>query len=216
MSKKMKTAIKICGLRDVELAKWTVSWGAHYIGILCYEQSKRYVDPQLGQEIAEAVISMGGSPVAVFVDSTAQQIISLCNRMGIRFVQLAGSTARRAQELLPSNFQQIYVLPVDDHGIVIPPEADRALSRLDPTRDYIMYDNLEGGSGQRLNLTHFRHPYSFPFFLAGGLRPENVTEVIHAVHPDVVDVSSGVESAPGIKDFNKIRAFIESVKRADQ
>jgi len=212
----MKTAIKICGLRDVELAKSTVLWGAHYIGILCYEKSKRYVDPQLGKQIAEAVLSVGGKPVAVFVDSTAQQIISLCNKMGVHLVQLAGPIARRAQEYLPSHFQQIYMLPVDDRGIVIPPEADRALSRLDPTRDSIMYDNLEGGSGRPLNLTRFKHPYSFPFFLAGGLTPENVVQVINVVHPDVVDVSSGVESALGIKDFNKISAFIESVKRADQ
>ena len=210
----MKTAIKICGLCDPDMAKKVVELGAHYIGIICYPGSKRYVKPELGRKIAKATQLAGGIPVAIFVDQDATQMLLLSEMMGVDTVQLAGSTARRMHAELPENFQRIYVLHVSQQGSV-QIDSDQGLSTLLFARDKIMYDGLQSGSGHTFTLHHFMNPYPMPFFLAGGLTAENVENAINTVHPDAVDVSSGVESAPGVKAFNKIKAFINAVRRTD-
>ena len=124
----MKTAIKICGLRDPKMAQKSVEWGAHYIGIICHPSSKRYVEPALGKQIAEAVKAAKGIPVAVFVDHDAEQMVSLCETMDIDTVQLAGSMARQTHARLPKQFRRIYVLPVNKNGVV-QADVDQGLSK---------------------------------------------------------------------------------------
>lgn len=207
----MKTAIKICGVRDPNIAKQAIELGARYIGIMCYKKSKRYVTPEQGKKIADIVKTAGGIPVAVFVDQEADEMLSLCETMGVEVAQLHGSPSRRTHSQLPETIQRIYVLPVNEKGVV-QPDLDQGLSKLNVQRDYIMYDSLEGGSGRTFDLSKFSHPYSLPFFLAGGLTSDNVAEMIRSVHPNVVDVSSGVEITPGVKDLNKIKKFIDAVR----
>lgn len=208
----MKTRVKICGLRDPVMAQQAVEQGADYIGILCYQGSKRYVTPELGREIAKATLKAGGIPVAVFVDADAEHMLSICKKMGVDTVQLAGGVARQSHHVLPESIHRIYVLHVDAKGNV-QPDVDEGIKQLDFKRDYVMFDGVVSGSGNTFDYQFFKNPYPMRFFLAGGLRPDNVADAIQKVHPDVVDVSSGVERAPGVKDISKITAFINAVQR---
>lgn len=207
----MKPGIKICGLRDPEMAKQTVLLGARYIGILCHPESKRYVDLSLGHEIADVVRSANGIPVAVCVDHDAEEMMHVCERLNVDVVQCAGDVSRAAQVNLPNSIHRIYVCPVSSSG-EIQTKATEALSALKTDRDFILFDGLESGSGRRFDLKGFSNPYPYPFFLAGGLRASNVLEAIEQVQPDFVDVSSGVEGMPGHKDLDKIKEFIAVVQ----
>jgi len=211
----MTTAhIKICGVCDPTIAAQAVELGVHYIGIMCYKKSKRYVDPEKGREIARAVKTRGGIPVAVFVDDNAETMYSLCDFMAVNVVQLHGSVARATHHELPDDFQRIYVLQVAADG-TLQADKDQGLFRLLFTRDLLLYDSLQGGSGQGFQLENFMNPFPMPFFLAGGLSPANVAAAIRAVRPYAVDVSSGVETVPGIKDIRKIRDFIHAVREVN-
>lgn len=207
----MTIKIKICGLRDADMAAKIVALGADYIGILCYHQSVRYVTPQVGAEIAQAVVAAGGIPVAVCVDTDATTMLALCQQMGIHTVQLAGSVSRQDHKKLPYDIRRIYVLHVASNGMVQPDE-DQGLAYLDNERDYILYDGMSSGSGRCFDLDNFQHPYALPFFLAGGLTIDNVATAINTVKPNAVDVSSGVELKPGHKDIDKVKRFINAVR----
>jgi phosphoribosylanthranilate isomerase len=210
----VKTAIKICGIRDPETAKAAVIHGAKYIGIMCYSASKRYVDPAMGRQISEAVKRAGGIPVAVFVDHDAEAMRSLCQLMAVNTVQLHGPLSRQSHAQLPVDFHRIYVLTVDKNGrIEMNEEYD--LTDLDADRDMIMYDGQQSGSGVAYDLSEFTNPHPLPFMLAGGLTVDNVAYTIRTVHPNAVDVSSGVESSMGIKSEALITAFIDAVEEVD-
>lgn len=210
----MSVEIKICGIRDPDIAKAAVALGARYIGIVCYEGSKRHVTVELGTRIAKSTKEAGGIPVLVSVDANAKQMLQLCEAMNIDVVQLAGDVSRQSHQQLPKQIQRIYVLHVDESGL-IQDDIDDGFDELDFSRDRILFDGIESGSGRRFDVNAFMNPYSVPFFLAGGLTPENVVDVVRTVQPNAVDVSTGVESAPGVKDIRKIKAFIEAVKEAE-
>jgi len=211
----MTTLIKICGVRDPDLARQAIALGAQFIGILCYSQSKRYVIPEMAKKIADATLLAGGVPVAVCVDADAKMMLALCQQCGITTVQLSGDVSRQSHQELPKHIQRIYVLHVDKTG-KIQPDVAKGVEQLDFDRDWIMFDGIEPGSGQTFNVNQFRNPYPTRFFLAGGLTSMNVVAMINAIHPNAVDVSSGVESGPGIKDINKINRFIKAVKEVNQ
>ncbi len=210
----MNAVIKICGIRDTELAKKTVNLGAQYVGIMMYPGSKRYVDLDQALKIAHAVKSVGGIPVAVFVDATADQMQAKCEAMGIDTVQLHGSSPRTEHHQLPDNYHRIYVLQVSREGI-FQGDSDRGAMSLKEDRDLLLYDGIDGGSGKPFSLEHFKNPYDLPFLLAGGLRPETVENAIKQVHPFGVDVSSGVEVLAGVKDLDLIKTFIQKVHEAN-
>jgi len=210
----MSTAIKICGVRDVETAEQAIELGAQYVGIIMYPSSKRYVEIDTAADIAKAVKSAGGIPVLVFVDETAEQMQEKCEAIDVDTVQLQGNTPRCDHFMLPDYYHRIYVLHVDQNGI-IQGDSDDGISHLKMDRDLLMYDAMKGGSGKCFPLEHFKNRYDFRFFLAGGLRPESVSEAIKKVHPYGVDVSSGVENAPGKKDINFIKTFIQNVRETE-
>lgn len=209
---KPRTLIKICGLTDPVLAREAITLGAHYIGLMMYKQSKRYVKPELAQTIAQEVKKQGGIPVAVFVDADANEMKTLCDYCEIDTVQLHGPRARQTHHLLPANFQRIYVMSVNPDGHPLA-DTDQGMIHLNPQRDKLLFDGAQGGSGTRFNLNNFNYSGPFFYFLAGGLTPDNVSSAIAQVSPPGVDVSSGVESAPGVKSKKLIHLFIQAVNR---
>ena len=209
----MSTVIKICGLHDPEIAKAPVELGAQYIGIMMYPDSKRYVSIDVATKISAAVKAVGGIPVAVFVDATAEQMQNQCEKIDVQTVQCHGGLSRSEHVLLPEPYQRIYVLHVNSDG-VCQGDPDGGLVNLKKHRDFLLYDSMKGGSGESFSLKQFKHAYDFPFLLAGGLRADSVAEAIRLVRPFGVDVSSGVEISPGIKDLNLIKRFIEQVGEA--
>lgn len=206
--------IKICGLRDVGTAVKTVEMGADFIGLVFHSKSKRNVDIENAAKIASLVIRCGAHPVAVVVDQDASQINELWQRTKIRHIQFHGDKAIESLPCMNKAMIKILCVKVNANGHPIMPDQ-RVLTCIDPTKDYLLYDNKKPGSGKRFSLRKFFPIIGFRFFIAGGLDAGNVSEVISLTNPDGVDVSSGVESQQGIKDIEKIKKFIDKVKKTE-
>lgn len=207
------TIIKICGITDPELAATAVKLGTHYVGIMMYNLSKRYVNLNTAKTIAAHVTRAGGIPVGVFVDTPAHEIKSICQLCDINVVQLHGDISRRGHQYLPESLQRIYVLHVNDDG-TINADTTHGLEYLDNQRDMLLFDGLKGGSGRVFNHNKFSYHGKIPFLCAGGLNPDNISTAIVTMRPYGVDVSSGVENAHGVKDKMLIKQFINNVNQS--
>lgn len=205
------TKIKICGLRDAELAKQAAIAGADYIGIIFHPASKRYASLEQASQIVAALKLTSSKPIAVFTEHTAADMLAICQALGINIVQLHGSTARQQHQLLPVNFQRIYVQTVLANGSIAT-DVDKGLFHCRPERDFVLFDAIQPGGGQTFDWKKFNYSGNFPWFLAGGLTANNVTTALQLLHPFAVDVSSGVENAQQQKDIGLIQAFISTVK----
>jgi phosphoribosylanthranilate isomerase len=205
-----KVLIKVCGLRDAEMAQQAVLAGANFIGLVFHQDSKRNVEIPQAKIIAAAVKASGAIPVAVFVDQTAQKMQEICTAIDVQVVQLHGAAARREHNKLPAEYQRIYVRPVTLEGEICV-DSDGGLAHCNSERDYLLFDNERPGSGQTFNWEKFNYTDKFRWFLSGGLTPDNVGLGIQKFAPSAVDVSSGVENKPGEKDIAKIKKFIAEV-----
>lgn len=210
----LPTIIKICGITDPQLAANAVRLGADYIGIVMNKCSTRYVNMDQAKQIAASVNNASGIPVAVFVDTPANEMIAICNECNINTVQLHGETSRKEHRYLPHTFQRIYVMPVNQDGIPLP-DLDSGLDYLDEKRDFILFDGVTGGSGQTFKWNDFKYTGNLPMLVAGGLTPNNVATAMSLLEPSGVDVSSGVEKMQGIKDLELIRKFIKNALKGD-
>lgn len=210
------TAIKICGLTRVEDALHAAACGADLLGMIFVPASPRRVSVDRAAEIAQAVRATYscGSPllVGVFVDAPAEHVRQISAQCGLDLVQLHGdeSPAYAASLGMP------YILA----RRVGRPGALGDLYRYHPWA-YLLdsYDPARaGGSGAAWTWTRMEDslPAGARLILAGGLMPENVQEGLRAVRPWGVDVASGVEERPGIKDPAHVEAFIVQVKEYDR
>ena len=211
-----QTFVKICGLRDPALAAEAVKMGADYIGIMMHEASSRYVTIETAREIVSAVKQANGTPVAIFVDTPAEAMKTICEDLNIDVVQLHGDISRKAHPALPQHIKRIYVMHVNADGSV-QYDPNNGVQYLNKERDLLLFDGITGGSGKQFSYENFHMnlptPPELSYFLAGGLTPENVASAITATKPYGVDVSSGVESSPGVKEKTRIKRFIENAKR---
>ncbi len=198
--------IKICGIRDPDMATQAVAAGVHFIGILFHPLSLRQVDQRQAKKIAQATIKAGAIPVAVFVDHDADAMRHICELTHIKTVQLHGTTARTQHHLLPDDYQRIYVHTAPYS------KTDDGLQHLAIDRDFILIDHSDSGQGKQINWQAFQYDLPFRWLLAGGLTPDNVMTAMHILQPHGVDVSSGVESSKANKDIFLIQQFIQSVR----
>lgn len=203
--------IKICGIKDAKTAYAAASAGADFIGLVFAPGSKRLVNINEAFEIAEAVRAGGAKPVAVVTDSSAEEILDICNLAKIRWIQLHGARAREEHHLLPKSWHRMYVCSVLSDGRIN--EADAiGIKYLEPQRDYLLFDGITAGSGEKFAWEKFSYQGNFPWFLSGGLNPNQVSEAISLLKPSGVDVSSGVEKTPGEKDMELIKQFIAAAR----
>ena len=191
------TKVKICGLSTKEAVKTAVSAGADYIGFV-FAPSKRQVTVEQAIELAKFIPSHI-QKVGVFVSPSRVELLEAVDKVGLDFVQVHGQVVDKLFENLPCG--SIQAVQVDGNGHVHNSQAD-----------YLLFDAPVAGSGQtfdwgRLDTTGLAQP----FFIAGGLKEDNVVKAIQHFTPYAVDVSSGVET-DGQKDHEKIRRFIERVK----
>jgi phosphoribosylanthranilate isomerase len=200
-----RVLVKICGITSPEDARIAVKAGADAIGVNLWPGSKRYVDGERAKEILAAVPKRV-IKVGVFVGTPPLEVRERRIELGLDRAQLHGD--ERAEDfarLDPSPL--IRVVRVRDEASFA--DADGWNVPL------FMYDAHVAGYGGAgvtapwgLIAKHARRP----FWLAGGLTPENVRDAIAATRPDGVDVASGVESAPGLKDERKVHLFVASVR----
>ncbi len=204
-------AVKICGLRTPETVKFAVDAGARYIGFNFFEKSPRFVTAEQANALS-ADIPAGVCKVALVVDASNDQLDAITSSMPVDMLQLHGhETPERVLEI-----KERYGLPVMKVVGVADASDLEAIDIYSRVADQILVDAkapknsvLPGGNGLRFDWTLIaQRRWAVPWMLAGGLTPENVAEAVKMTGAPQVDVASGVESAPGIKDEIKIAAFV--------
>jgi phosphoribosylanthranilate isomerase len=205
------TQIKICGVTNVGDAKACAEAGAHLIGLNFYPQSPRYIEPKIGRQIVEA-LPVHISAVGVFGDGSADEIHKTANIAGVRCVQLHGNFSPEIARELAREFRVIRAFSTDSR---FRPEN----ASLFPDSDILVdahHPDLRGGTGQTCDWSAARETLPFARFLilSGGLNAQNVGFAIEAVAPHAVDVCSGVESVPGVKDHRALKHFVTAVRIA--
>jgi phosphoribosylanthranilate isomerase len=203
----MSFLIKICGITRPEDGALACREGAGAIGLNFWRGSRRFVSDAQAHEIL-AAIAPGVLKVGVFVNPHPLAVSETVKDLGLDVVQFHGDESPRAFADLHGN-QIIRAIRVFD-------QTSLTLATGWNPR-YFLYDSFGesyGGTGQQAPWSIIAAGARRPFLLAGGLGPHNVAAAIQAVRPDGVDVASGVESKPGIKDKDKLTAFIANAREA--
>ena len=204
--------IKICGVTNVKDARACAELGADMIGFNFYPQSPRYIEPEIAAQIVERM-PRSAHAVGIFVDASADEIRNTAKRAGIESVQLHGDFSPETCRELAREFRVIRAFRTEAR---FQPEDAGAFPDCDVLLD-AHHIELRGGTGVTCDWSAARATLPFARFLilSGGLNPQNVTHAIAAVAPHAVDVCSGVESAPGVKDYRTIAKFIAAVRTAE-
>ncbi len=201
--------VKICGVTSVEDAAFVADAGADAIGVNLVPTSKRHVSDAVAHDIAK-VVENRALVVAVVADSSADRLREVREATGIRFLQLHGrESPTELAAFLPDAFK----------AVAIGSETDVDAASAFPG-DWLLVDaevsGRFGGTGETFDWSLVRElAVRRKLILAGGLTPENVGDAIRSVDPWGVDVASGVEHEPRVKDRAKVRAFIRAVRSAD-
>ena len=204
--------IKICGVTNLEDAKVCAELGADMIGLNFYPRSARYIRPQQAREIIEAM-PCGVRAVGVFVDPTAGEIRSIAGSVGLKYVQLHGDVAPETCRELAGEFRVIRAFSTDGQ---FKPADVRSFRECDVILD-AHHAELRGGTGLTCDWSLARATLPFARFLilSGGLNAQNVGDAIATVGPHAVDVCTGVETAPGMKNHRAIEEFISAARAAE-
>ena len=212
----MRPDIKICGLSTAETVERAVARGATHIGFIFFEKSPRNIEPDIAGKLADAVRGMV-KVVAVTVDADNDELDEIVDLLKPDILQLHGhETPERVL-----NIKAIYGLPVMKAFSIR--DADD-LAKIDPyigIADRFLFDakppvgsDLPGGNGVSFDWTILRSlDGSIDYMLSGGLNKDNIAEALAETGARGIDASSGVESAPGIKDPAMIDAFFDAVKK---
>lgn len=197
--------VKICGITRKEDALAAAESEADAIGFVFYEASPRHVFPETVRDI---IIDLPPfvTTVGVFVNAHPSEIREVLDFTGIDIVQLHGDEPRDVCAFWPRVIKAFRLGELSNLKLL--EEYSVSAYLLDAYSD-----EIPGGTGQIFNWDIAVEAKRFgPVILAGGLTPDNVERAVRWVHPYAVDVSSGVEAEKGIKDIEKIRAFIERAK----
>ena len=214
----MPPDVKICGLSTPEAVRAAVEGGAGYVGFVFFPPSSRDVAPARAAELAAPARAAGVMVVAVTVDASDDQLDAISAALAPDLIQLHGheTPERVAAVKARTGARAIRALRVGDAA-----DLDAAAA-FEPVADQLMFDarpprdaTLPGGNGAAFDWAILQgRRFARPWFLAGGLDAGNVVQAVAGSGAAQVDVSSGVESAPGVKDPASIRAFLEAVRRA--
>ncbi|MFT3930540.1 MAG: phosphoribosylanthranilate isomerase [Spongiibacteraceae bacterium] len=205
-----RTRIKICGITRVEDALAAAAAGADAIGFVFYANSSRAVSAEIARDICAALPAFV-TTVGLFVDADPSAVKKVLDVVPLDLLQFHGdeSPAYCAQ------FSRPYCKALrmrDDLDVIA------AATQFEDARSLLLDTyraGVAGGTGETFEWQRVPQSLRDKIILAGGLSPENVGDAIAQIRPYAVDVSGGVESNPGIKDVNKIHAFIAAVRRTD-
>jgi len=204
----VRTRVKMCGITRIEDARMCLEAGADVLGFNFWPQSKRHVPVSRAAEIS-AALPAGVLRVGVFVRATPEEVRRTVTAVGLAAVQLHGD--EDPSEYADAGVPLWQVLRIDAS---LPDKVSERASEL------LLDAKVEGfgGSGRSFDWSLAREARRFglPLWLAGGLTPLNVAEAVRHAAPDGVDVASGVESSPGVKDPERVRAFVAAVRAAEE
>jgi phosphoribosylanthranilate isomerase len=205
----MDIKVKICGLTNVEDALAAIQAGADLLGFVLWEKSPRHVTIERAREIARQ-LPPGIRRVGVFVDATVEQVMFSLRIGDFSALQFHGQES-------PSFCRQFGVMTIKAFRVR---DAGSLQGMAGYDTDAFLLDSQvegqPGGTGETFDWTLAAAAKKFnkPIFLAGGLTPQNVAAAVRAAQPFGVDVSSGVEAAPGKKDAQKMRDFVAAARAA--
>lgn len=204
---------KICGITRLDDARFCAAAGADFLGFIQHAGSPRYVEPATAREIIAWV--SGPVPVGVFVDASAKAVNARCAEVGFQMAQLHGHET-------PETCAAVTVPVIKAIPVTHDASAEQVRAMAEPylgVVDFLLLDtsttSLFGGSGESFNWRVARDLTALAdVFLAGGIGPDNVAEAVATMRPYAVDLSSSVESSPGVKDLDRLAAFFDAVGKA--
>ncbi|MEM5469935.1 phosphoribosylanthranilate isomerase [Celeribacter marinus] len=213
----MDTRVKICGLTTSDAVSASVEAGAQYLGFVFFPKSPRNVDIATARALALDV-PMGVAKVALVVDPSDEALERITGEVPIDMIQLHGKESLERVTEVRTRFG----LPVMKAVGVSGPADLQALNAYGMVADQLLVDakppqgaDLPGGNGVSFDWRLVsKRGWNAPWMLAGGLTQENVVQAIQMTGAKQIDLSSGVESAPGIKDPAKIQAFMNAIRAA--
>ena len=213
----MKTSVKICGITDERGLLAAADAGAAYVGFVFFRRSPRFVTPEQAAVLADELMR-GVKTVGLFVDPTNAELDAVLSHVRLDMIQLHGKeTPKRVDQIrLLSGLRVMKAIGVETERDVIDARDYEGHA------DWLLFDakapkgaTRPGGNAVAFNWTILKsHTGKTPWMLAGGLTRANVGAAIKASGARVVDVSSGVETKPGVKSPARIRAFLKAVEAA--
>ncbi len=207
------TKVKICGITNLKDAKAAIELGANALGFNFYKKSQRYISMAEAQTIVRQLPPTVWH-VGVFVNHTKNDVNTIARTVGLDTLQFHGDeTVDFVSDW--KSFQVIKAIRIHEKTSI------EDLTAYESVVDYLMFDRFEednfGGTGKEISSELLDQLIKGNFlanaFLSGGLNPKNVREKVSRYNPGGVDVASGVESQPGIKDHALIKKFIEQAKK---
>jgi len=204
--------IKVCGMRDPENISGVVAALPDYLGFIFYPRSKRFIGFEPSPEVL-SIVPDTVRKVGVFVDETLEKVLEICRNWKLNVAQLHG------------NESPDYCKQIKDAGIAVFKAFSvdelfdfTTLTSYSGVCDYFLFDTkgqFPGGTGQKFNWQLLEnYQGNVPFFLSGGIGPEDLKAVLDFQHPQLfgVDINSGFEISPALKDVEKVRSFINEIR----
>lgn len=207
----MELKLKVCGITELEDARYLAGAGVDYLGFIQHEDSPRYAPPALAADIIEWV--HGPTPVGVFVNAPADEVNAAALEAGFELVQLHGN---EPPELVAA-VERPVVKAIHVRHDASSGQLRALFERYEAVSDYFLLDthdaNVWGGTGDSFNWRVARElSADYPIFLAGGIDANNLRRAVETTMPYAVDLSSSLEHEPGVKSFEKIDAFMDAFR----
>ena len=204
--------IKVCGMRNPSNIEELVKLKPDYIGFIFYAKSKRFIGAQIPEEV-QALVPVYIQKVGVFVDEPFDNLLEKFRNNRLDMIQLHGSE-------LPDYCGRLKKLDIPVIKVFrIDPDFDFETVRpYDPYCDYYLFDTaneLRGGTGIKFDWKMLdQYKEDKPFFLSGGIQPTDVNAIKSIIHNELhaIDVNSGFETQPGVKDIPKLKSFMGQVR----
>ena len=207
----VRTRIKFCGMTRAEDVALAAALGVDAIGLIFADRSARRIDAARARELRDAAGPFTAT-VALFMDNAITQVQGIISIVKPTLLQFHGEET--PQECERFGLPYLKAVPMGSGVDLIEYAA-----RYPRAAGFVVDSHAAGGaggSGTTFDWSALPRGFGRPLVLAGGLSPENVGDAVRAVRPHAVDVSSGIESMPGIKDADRMRRFVSEVRRADQ
>jgi phosphoribosylanthranilate isomerase len=206
---KKKLQIKVCGMKFTGNREEVEKLPVDLLGYIFYPPSKRYV----GENPEAGLFTSNKPKVGVFVDENAFEILALAKNLNFEWVQLHGKENPKTCSLLKNQgLKIIKAFSIDETFRFYKTNAYEEIA------DYFLFDtktNVPGGSGEKFNWKMLEeYKANTPFFLSGGIGPNDIESIKQINHPLFagIDLNSGFEDNPGLKNIEKLRRFIEEIK----
>lgn len=201
------TKIKFCGMTRNEDALAAAELGVNAIGLIFYSKSPRAVDSDQAKKVIQG-LPASIIKVGVFVNASFAEVKSVLDQLSLDWLQFHGNESPE----FCRNFHVPYIKVVRMKNDVDFKDYAKHYHDAKALLLDAYLENTPGGTGKTFAWNLVPKDFSIPIILAGGLKANNVRAAIAKVHPDMVDVVSGIEATPGIKDYDKMAQFVDAVK----